>query len=55
LQEDIDERTQLAESAYDLLLSKPEEFSVEAQRYVNNYENVVYGNIPDLNDIFTFT
>ena len=55
LQEDIDERTQLAESAYDLLLSKPEELSVEAQRYVNNYENVVYGNIPDLNDIFTFT
>jgi hypothetical protein len=28
---------------------------VESQRYVNNYENIVYGNIPDLNDIFTFS
>lgn len=55
LQEDIDARTQLAQQAYLTLWSNPEDFSVESQRYVNNYENIVYGNIPDLNDIFTFS
>lgn len=53
--EDLKLREEFAFASYDALTQNVEKFSVLAQQYVNNRENVVYGSSEDISSLFTLT
>lgn len=52
--EDIAERKLVAEKILQVLWSAPEDFLIQAQRFVNTYEKITYGSTPDVEEMYIF-